>query len=177
MMINLSDIQMAHETSKEKGFYDPGRDQSIHATKLALICTEIKELGDACDLIDSDPKEVGKELADIVIRAMDLFAFCGGDQEPEISVRSEVPDWISVWELRSDMYDLVADAVQADRKILDDADRDRSLRGYLASLIGLCYDVTNWINRVYRRSYNLDDEVRAKMGSNTERPRYHGRRY
>ncbi len=89
----MNDLQRlakkAHETSAEKGFWDQRGDADV-AVKIALIGCEASELLEAFRLPDRtahcgksgcDLDVVEEELADVLIRTLDLCHFLGVDPE------------------------------------------------------------------------------------------------
>lgn len=62
-----------HQTSVEKGFWDGPTDTGVVNTKLLLIHSEVTEVMEAIRK-DKGELEVVKELADILVRTLDLYA-------------------------------------------------------------------------------------------------------
>ena len=69
----LSDfVREAHDNSRAHGFWDveDPRDPIFLLSRLALVASEVGEAVE--DIRDADHKHLGEELADIVIRVMDM---------------------------------------------------------------------------------------------------------
>lgn len=73
----LENVQRAvHQNSRDKGFWDGAENSSV-PTKLALIHSEVSEALEAYRIGNPDSKKIahsmiGEEMADVVIRVMDL---------------------------------------------------------------------------------------------------------
>ncbi len=76
--------QEAHRNSREKGFWDTPPNL---AEKLALIHSEVSEALE--ELRKPDSPGIGEELADVVIRVMDLAEYLGINLELEIAQKME----------------------------------------------------------------------------------------
>lgn len=93
-----------HKRGREKGFWDrekidlpddpteprfaPARqvsNPSVIPEKLALVHSEISEALDA--LRDEDFEHVGEELADVLIRTLDIAAFCGLSMDEAVAAK------------------------------------------------------------------------------------------
>jgi hypothetical protein len=97
-VITLDDLAKAlHATAKEKGFWDhatlPCPNAPIGATgtlvnpsivpeKLALISSEVGEVLEGWR--DDDPANMAEELADVIIRCLDLAEFLGFSMDDEV---------------------------------------------------------------------------------------------
>lgn len=73
-----------HETAKEKGFWDYPRDFVFFAKQLAMVHSEVTEVLEALRKTKGE-KAVVEELADIIIRVLDLYE---GLRESEIVTSS-----------------------------------------------------------------------------------------
>lgn len=174
---------VAHRTAIEKGFYDQGHDQSIVATKLALIQTEIDEAHDAYHGVPDDSGKVSnlqEELADIIIRAADLAGYLENHDAGYFDVTPSIMESSSemtIDQLFFRMMKYTAKAVQMDRKELDDRVRNSKLRAMLYNLVFDVDDISRTVQKDYSANTTLKAAVERKLESNTDRPRYHGRRY
>lgn len=62
-----------HETAVEKGFWDSEIDYNVIGNKLALVHSEVTEVLEAIRK-DKGSENVVEEMADIIIRLLDLYA-------------------------------------------------------------------------------------------------------
>ena len=62
-----------HETAVEKGFWDAEIDYNVIGNKLALVHSEVTEVLEAIRK-DKGSENVVEEMADILIRLLDLYA-------------------------------------------------------------------------------------------------------
>ena len=84
--------ERVHETAKSKGFWDAlgqvngeqvdASDVGVRLSKLMLVTTEVAEAAEA--VRHGDQENFGEELADIVIRVMDLAEATGVNLEQAI---------------------------------------------------------------------------------------------
>jgi len=87
---------MVHKNAKDKGFYPTLYQQVNIAERLALIHSEISEALEAererlphhC-VVQGKPEGLGPELADAIIRILDLTCFLGLDMEKIILEKHE----------------------------------------------------------------------------------------
>lgn len=173
----------AHRTAREKGFYDEGHDQSIVATKLGLILTEIDEAQDAFNGIPDDKGEISdvhEELADVVIRAADLAGYLQNHEEgysATIPGVMQFPGMITINEAFQEVIKYVIKMIQYDRKELDDRRRNGELLSRLYALTDAVESLSREILYDTRPNDKLRNAIEKKLSSNNDRPRYHGRRY
>jgi NTP pyrophosphatase (non-canonical NTP hydrolase) len=73
MMIYESQALLIHDTAREKGFWDADTDINFVLGKLALVHSEVSETLEAVRKQQGDYKVV-EEMADIIIRLLDLYA-------------------------------------------------------------------------------------------------------
>lgn len=105
----LEDLAKAvADMRKRKGFYTPpsisGRVHAKHVVrnsemmlaKLMLVTTEVAEAAEACR--DENMKQFGEELADIIIRVLDITASC------EIDIGVHVRKKLAAWILRPSLH-------------------------------------------------------------------------
>lgn len=145
--------QEANSIAREHGFWEPTTCKAPVATKVALIHTEIEEYRES---------ETLEELADIVIRALDLAVAM--DIAPH---HMTIPDVMLAGRpladaLALELHRLAAAVTQADRK-----DDHAAAEAALMGLVEVCF----------RADVNLWPAVEAKMARNRDRPRLHDRRY
>lgn len=62
-----------HETAIEKGFWDAPKNFDVFGNKLALVHSEVTEVLEAIRK-SKGSKEIVEEMADILIRTLDLYA-------------------------------------------------------------------------------------------------------
>lgn len=62
-----------HETAVEKGFWDSDIDYNVIGNKLALVHSEVTEVLEAIRK-DKGSENVVEEMADVIIRLLDLYA-------------------------------------------------------------------------------------------------------
>lgn len=78
-MTNLDQLANSlHETAREKGFWDPvhkmeGEPFVFYAKQLAMVHSEVTEVLEAIRK-DKGQDQVVEEMADIIIRVLDLYA-------------------------------------------------------------------------------------------------------
>lgn len=87
--------QQAHATAREKGFHDytpvfgqPGRDARHILSLLMLVTTEVAEAAE--EVRKGTLERFGAELADIVIRVLDLAAVLEIDLGREVVEKMEI---------------------------------------------------------------------------------------
>jgi NTP pyrophosphatase (non-canonical NTP hydrolase) len=95
-VINLNDLaQQLHEQAKRSGFYDRGID---YPDRIACMHEELSELfhayrkgtlTDLCDKRGCPMTNEAEELADLVIRALDLAAARGVDIDRAVMLKAE----------------------------------------------------------------------------------------
>ena len=73
-----------HKSAKDHGFWGDQNNRHLLAVKVALIHSEASELLVALRQLNVDTKAVAEELADIVIRTMDLAEALDVDLEQAI---------------------------------------------------------------------------------------------
>jgi len=72
--MNLDELaQDLHQTAREKGFWGTEADDETFATKIALIHSEATEVLEAIRK-NQGPEAITEELADLIIRTLDLYA-------------------------------------------------------------------------------------------------------
>ena len=64
---------LLHETAKEKGFWEPPYSYDKIGNKLALVHSEVTEVLEAIRK-NKGSKEIVEEIADILIRTLDVYA-------------------------------------------------------------------------------------------------------
>lgn len=88
--MSLNDLaKAAHRTAKEHGFWEFGAftEQYAIAVKLALIHSEVSEALEADRQSNGGLLELGEELADIIIRVLDLVGYLGIDLDTILAAK------------------------------------------------------------------------------------------
>lgn len=162
----------AHRTAQSHGFWEVQTSRNPIATKVALIHTEIDELQDALSG-DGDPLE---ELADVVIRALDLAVAIDVNVSAYSRIISsgdpgmEPPDH-PLYSLEDtallSLHSCAARVTTSDRR-----GEDAATATHLLHLIQESFDVAAVLGLG-----DLVSAIRSKMARNRERPRLHGRKY
>ena len=90
-MINLDDLAFdLHANAVQKGFWEPNTPENrtvFYLKQLAMIHSEVSETLEAIRKEKGDDKVV-EELADILIRVLDLFGGMVDDEYTELSLES-----------------------------------------------------------------------------------------
>lgn len=163
-------IRESHEIAVEKGFWEADSCKSPIATKVALIHTEIAELGEAIEAVESEAV-VAEELADIVIRTADLLGAMDLPVHRQINTdlgaRAEAPSGVRGYAWLARLHAIAAAITQADRKDETIARQD--------SAVGLLLECFAYAS--YLGISDLWSHVLKKNEKNRRRPFRHGRRY
>jgi NTP pyrophosphatase (non-canonical NTP hydrolase) len=73
-MINIDNLANSlHNTAKEKGFWDDNNGIIFYLKQLMMVTTEVAEVAEAMRKSQGD-RAVVRELADVIIRTLDLYA-------------------------------------------------------------------------------------------------------
>jgi len=90
-MINLDDLALdLHDVAVAKGFWEPNTPENrivFYLKQLAMVHSEVSETLEAIRKKQGDEKVV-EELADIIIRVLDLYGGLVRDQYTDLSLES-----------------------------------------------------------------------------------------
>ena len=158
-----------HETAKSKGWWDTERNDG---EAIALMHSELSEAFDGWDESDDKVPEFNgmeAELADCVIRIMDMAEARGWNVANELTnpeLYDETADVISIDRMLLHMHLGLSNALEAMRKPKKDEKQEIAA--------GLAYCVSAAMNVVCDFSYDVVSALCAKVEMNKTRERMHG---
>jgi NTP pyrophosphatase (non-canonical NTP hydrolase) len=107
-MINIDDLANSlHKTAKEKGFWDDNNGIIFYLKQLMMVTTEVAEVAEAMRKSQGD-RAVVRELADVIIRTLDLYAGLVEDGYTEESLQENLLDKAKYNSERPNMHGLLA---------------------------------------------------------------------
>jgi NTP pyrophosphatase (non-canonical NTP hydrolase) len=107
-MINIDDLANSlHITAKEKGFWDDNNGIIFYLKQLMMVTTEVAEVAEAMRKSQGD-RAVVRELADIIIRTLDLYAGLVEDGYTKESLQENLLDKAKYNSDRPNMHGLLA---------------------------------------------------------------------
>lgn len=107
-MIDIDDLANSlHSTAKEKGFWDDNNGIIFYLKQLMMVTTEVAEVAEALRKSEGD-RAVVRELADIIIRTLDLYAGLVEDGYTSESLQENLLDKAKYNSERPNMHGLLA---------------------------------------------------------------------
>jgi len=107
-MINIDDLANSlHSTAKEKGFWDDNNGIIFYLKQLMMVTTEVAEVAEALRKSEGD-RAVVRELADIIIRTLDLYAGLVEDGYTSESLQENLLDKAKYNSERPNMHGVLA---------------------------------------------------------------------
>ena len=107
-MINIDDLANSlHNTAKEKGFWDDNNGIIFYLKQLMMVTTEVAEVAEAMRKSQGD-RAVVRELADVIIRTLDLYAGLVEDGYTKESLQENLLDKAKYNSERPTMHGLLA---------------------------------------------------------------------
>jgi NTP pyrophosphatase (non-canonical NTP hydrolase) len=107
-MIDIDDLANSlHSTAKEKGFWDDNNGIIFYLKQLMMVTTEVAEVAEALRKSEGD-RAVVRELADIIIRTLDLYAGLVEDGYTKESLQDNLLDKAKYNSERPNMHGLLA---------------------------------------------------------------------
>jgi NTP pyrophosphatase (non-canonical NTP hydrolase) len=107
-MIDIDDLASSlHSTAKEKGFWDDNNGIIFYLKQLMMVTTEVAEVAEAMRKSQGD-RAVVRELADIIIRTLDLYAGLVEDGYTKESLQENLLDKAQYNSQRPNMHGLLA---------------------------------------------------------------------
>jgi len=107
-MIDIDDLASSlHSTAKEKGFLDDNNGIIFYLKQLMMVTTEVAEVAEAMRKSQGD-RAVVRELADIIIRTLDLYAGLVEDGYTKESLQENLLDKAQYNSQRPNMHGLLA---------------------------------------------------------------------
>jgi NTP pyrophosphatase (non-canonical NTP hydrolase) len=107
-MINIDNLANSlHNTAKEKGFWDDNNGIIFYLKQLMMVTTEVAEVAEAMRKSQGD-RAVVRELADVIIRTLDLYAGLVEDGYTEESLQENLLDKAKYNSERPNMHGLLA---------------------------------------------------------------------
>ena len=107
-MIDIDDLANSlHSTAKEKGFWDDNNGIIFYLKQLMMVTTEVAEVAEAMRKSQGD-RAVVRELADVIIRTLDLYAGLVEDGYTEESLQENLLDKAEYNSERPNMHGLLA---------------------------------------------------------------------
>jgi NTP pyrophosphatase (non-canonical NTP hydrolase) len=107
-MINIDDLANSlHSTAKEKGFWDDNNGIIFYLKQLMMVTTEVAEVAEAMRKSQGD-RAVVRELADVIIRTLDLYAGLVEDGYTKESLQENLLDKAKYNSDRPNMHGLLA---------------------------------------------------------------------
>jgi len=107
-MIDIDDLAKSlHETAKEKGFWKDNNGIIFYLKQLMMVTTEVAETAEAMRKSEGD-RAVVRELADIIIRTLDLYAGLVEDGYTSESLQENLLDKAKYNSSRPSMHGLLA---------------------------------------------------------------------
>jgi NTP pyrophosphatase (non-canonical NTP hydrolase) len=107
-MIDIDDLANSlHNTAKEKGFWDDNNGIIFYLKQLMMVTTEVAEVAEAMRKSEGD-RAVVRELADIIIRTLDLYAGLVEDGYTKESLQENLLDKAKYNSDRPNMHGLLA---------------------------------------------------------------------
>jgi NTP pyrophosphatase (non-canonical NTP hydrolase) len=107
-MIDIDDLANSlHSTAKEKGFWDDNNGIIFYLKQLMMVTTEVAEVAEAMRKSQGD-RAVVRELADIIIRTLDLYAGLVEDGYTKESLQENLLDKAKYNSDRPNMHGLLA---------------------------------------------------------------------
>jgi NTP pyrophosphatase (non-canonical NTP hydrolase) len=107
-MIDIDDLANSlHSTAKEKGFWDDNNGIIFYLKQLMMVTTEVAEVAEAMRKSQGD-RAVVRELADVIIRTLDLYAGLVEDGYTKESLQENLLDKAKYNSDRPNMHGLLA---------------------------------------------------------------------
>lgn len=107
-MIDIDDLANSlHSTAKEKGFWDDNNGIIFYLKQLMMVTTEVAEVAEALRKSEGD-RAVVRELADIIIRTLDLYAGLVEDGYTSESLQENLLEKAKYNSERPNMHGLLA---------------------------------------------------------------------
>lgn len=107
-MIDIDDLANSlHNTAKEKGFWNDNNGIIFYLKQLMMVTTEVAEVAEAMRKSEGD-RAVVRELADIIIRTLDLYAGLVEDGYTKESLQENLLDKAKYNSERPNMHGVLA---------------------------------------------------------------------